>query len=240
MDKTGTDKTRPQTRPWLQGMAQAVPIVLGYIPVGFAYGVLAQKAGLSAFNTLLMSIIVYAGSAQLIVVGLISSGMAPLSIIITTFIVNLRHMLMSAALSPHLQSWRKPELAVFAYELTDESFALHATRMDGQERPKSETLAINVTAQASWVLGTAIGIYSGQMIAEIEPFALDYALPAMFIALLVMQIKNKVQVLVAVLAGALSLGLYLLGFQQWYVIIATVLAATLGVVVEKWTKQPSS
>jgi predicted branched-subunit amino acid permease len=112
--------------------------------------------------------------------------------------------------------------------------------MDGQERPKSETLAINVTAQASWVLGTAIGIYSGQMIAEIEPFALDYALPAMFIALLVMQIKNKVQVLVAVLAGALSLGLYLLGFQQWYVIIATVLAATLGVVVEKWTKQPSS
>ena len=80
---------------------------------------LAQKAGLSPFNTLLMSIIVYAGSAQLIAVGLISSGLTPLSIIITTFIVNLRHMLMSAALSPHLQSWRKPELAVFAYELTD-------------------------------------------------------------------------------------------------------------------------
>ncbi len=88
--------SRPQ-RPWLQGMVQAVPIVLGYIPVGFAYGVLAQKAGLSAFNTLLMSIIVYAGSAQLIAVGLVSSGLAPLSIIITTFIVNLRHMLMSAA-----------------------------------------------------------------------------------------------------------------------------------------------
>ena len=240
MDKTGTDKSNRHRHPWLQGMAQALPIVLGYIPVGFAYGVLAQKAGLSAVNTLLMSIIVYAGSAQLIAVGLFSSGMAPLSIIITTFIVNLRHMLMSAALSPHLQSWRKPELAAFAYELTDESFALHATRMDGQERPKDETLAINVTAQVSWVLGTAIGIFGGQMIAEIEPFALDYALPAMFIALLVMQIKNKVQVLVAVLAGAISLGLYLAGLQQWYVIIATILAATLGVMVEQWTKQPSS
>ena len=239
MAKTGTDQPKRPTHPWLQGMAQAVPIVLGYIPVGFAYGVLAQKAGLSPFNTLLMSIIVYAGSAQLIAVGLISSGLTPLSIIITTFIVNLRHMLMSAALSPHLQSWRKPELAAFAYELTDESFALHATRIDGQERPKSETLAINVTAQASWVLGTALGIFGGQMIVEIEPFALDYALPAMFIALLVMQIKNKVQVIVAVLAGAFSLGLFLIGFQQWYVIIATVLAATLGVVLEKWTKRPS-
>jgi len=239
MNEIGERKSMGHLHPWLQGMVQAVPIVVGYIPVGFAYGVLAQKAGLSPFNTLLMSIIVYAGSAQLIAVGLISSGIAPLSIIITTFIVNLRHMLMSAALSPHLQSWRKPELAAFAYELTDESFALHATRMDGEERPKRETLAINVTAQASWVLGTALGIFGGQMIAEIEPFALDYALPAMFIALLVMQIKNRVQVIVAILAGAFSMGLFLLGFHQWYVIIATVLAATLGVVLEKWTKQPS-
>lgn len=239
MDTTGTDQPKRTNHPWLQGMVQAVPIVLGYIPVGFAYGVLAQKAGLSPFNTLLMSIIVYAGSAQLIAVGLIASGLTPLSIIITTFIVNLRHMLMSAALSPHLQSWRKPELAAFAYELTDESFAVHATRINGQERPKSETIAINVTAQVSWVLGTALGIFGGQMIADIKPFALDYALPAMFIALLVMQIKNKVQVIVAVLAGVFSLGLYLIGFRQWYVIIATVLAATLGVVLEKWTKRPS-
>ncbi len=157
MNENNEVKSSRSQRPWLQGMVQAVPIVLGYIPVGFAYGVLAQKVGLSAFNTLLMSIIVYAGSAQLIAVGLVSSGLAPLSIIITTFIVNLRHMLMSAAISPHLQSWRKSELAAFAYELTDESFALHATRMDGQERPKGETLAINVTAQASWVLGDCPG-----------------------------------------------------------------------------------
>lgn len=235
-----SEKFEPQSRPWLQGMTQALPIVLGYIPVGFAYGVLAQKAGLSAFNTLLMSVIVYAGSAQLISVGLIASGLAPLSIIITTFIVNLRHMLMSAALSPHLQNWRKRELSAFAYEITDESFALHATRMEDGGRPKSETFAINLTAQASWVLGTALGIFGGQLIAEIEPFALDYALPAMFIALLVIQIRNKVQVVVAVLAGVFSLGLYWRGLQQWYVIVATVLAATLGVVFEQWTKKQSS
>lgn len=239
MDETQADKPERKRHPLLEGMIQAMPIVLGYIPVGFAYGVLAQKAGLSAFNTLLMSIIVYAGSAQLIAVGLISSGLAPLSIIITTFIVNLRHMLMSAALSPHLQSWRKRELAGFAHEVTDESFALHATRMEDGPRPKGETFAINVTAQVSWVVGTALGVFGGHLIADIKPFALDYALPAMFIALLVMQLRNKVQVLVAVLAGGFSLGLYLIGFQQWYVIVATVLAATMGVVLEQWTKKQS-
>ena len=75
---------------WLRGASRALPITLGYVPIGFAYGVLAEKAGLSAFNTLTMSIFVYAGSAQLIAVGLFDTNAAPLSIILTTFIVNLR------------------------------------------------------------------------------------------------------------------------------------------------------
>ncbi|MBG0784010.1 MAG: AzlC family ABC transporter permease [Anaerolineaceae bacterium] len=234
------ENPRKHLPPWVNGVVQALPIVLGYIPVGFAYGVLAQKAGLSTLITLLMSVIVFAGSAQLIAVGLFSAGMDPLSIILTTFVVNLRHMLFSAALSPHLEGWRKPELAGFAAELTDETFALHATRMADADPTKAETFVVNLTAQASWILGTWLGIVGGQLIADIEPYALDYALPAMFIALLVMQIKNRRQVFVAVLAGGLSVGLYLLGFSQWYVILATVIAASVGVVLEQWTKKQSS
>ena len=240
MEKGIKNKPKKKLSPWLNGVVQALPIVLGYVPVGFAYGVLAQKAGLSMLMTLLMSVIVFAGSAQLIAVGLFSAGMDPLSIILTTFVVNLRHMLFSAALSPHLERWRKPELAGFAYELTDETFALHATRLADADPPKVETFAVNLTSQVSWILGTWLGIVGGQMIADIEPYALDYALPAMFIALLVMQIKNRRQIFVALLAGGLSVGFYLLGFSQWYVILATVIAATAGVVLEQWTKKQSS
>jgi 4-azaleucine resistance transporter AzlC len=229
-------KNKDVLRAWSRGSIQAFPIVLGYIPVGFAYGVLAQKAGISALNTLLMSIVVFAGSSQLIAIGLISSGLAPLSIILTTFVVNLRHMLMSAALSPFLQKWEKIELSLFAFQLTDETFALHSTRVLQAEPQKGETLAVNVTAQAAWILGSWFGIVAGRMITEIEPFALDYALPAMFIALLVMQIKNHTQVVVAVLAGTLSIVFYRMGFNQWHVIIATIIGATLGVLVEKWIK----
>ncbi len=240
MTNPKSSDTRKSLTPWVRGVVQALPIVLGYVPVGFAFGVLAQKAGLSMAMTLLMSVIVFAGSAQLIAVGLFSAGMDPLSIILTTFVVNLRHMLFSAALSPHLEGWRKPELAGFAAELTDETFALHVTRMAEAEPPKAETFAVNLTAQVSWILGTWLGIVGGQLITDIEPYALDYALPAMFIALLVMQIKNRRQVFVAVLAGGLSVGFYLLGLDQWYVILATVIAATAGVVVEQWTKKQSS
>jgi 4-azaleucine resistance transporter AzlC len=221
---------------WMSGALLALPIMLGYLPVGFAYGVLAQKAGISVINTLLMSMIVFAGSSQLIVVGLFSAGMAPISIILTTFVVNLRHMLMSAALLPFLLSWRKIELAGFAFQLTDETFALHSTRLLKQDSSKQETFVINILSQAAWVLGSWLGIVAGKMITEIESFALDYALPAMFIALLVMQIKTHTQIVVAVLAGAFSMLFYLTGLNQWHVIFATAIGALLGVWIETWMK----
>ena len=225
---------------WLRGFSRAIPITLGYIPVGFAYGVLAQKAGLSAFNVLAMSIFVYAGSSQLIAVGLFAAQAAPLSIILTTFVVNLRHMLMSSALARHLHRWRKSQLAVFAYELTDETFALHTVGFPEGDPDFTETLAVNLTAQVSWVFGSWLGLAAGGLITDVKPFALDYALPAMFIALLMIQIKNRTQVLVALASGVLAVCLLLTGLGQWYVILATVLGASLGVLLEQWTKSPSS
>ncbi len=224
------------TQLFLQGMLKAVPIVLGYLPVGFAFGVLAEKAGISTINALLMSLIVFAGSSQLIVVGLMAAGITPVSIIMTTFVVNLRHMLMSAALSPYLQQWSRSALAGFAYELTDETFAIHAARFSREEPQKVETFAINFTSHAAWIAGTWLGVAAGSFIADVEPFALDYALPAMFIALLVMQIKAKSQIFSALIAAGISVVLLLLGFGQWHVILGTIIGATFGVMVEQWIK----
>jgi len=221
---------------WLRGMTAAVPIVLGYLPVGFAFGVLAQKAGLNTFHTLLMSVVVFAGSAQLIAVGLFAVNFAPVSIILTTFIVNLRHLLFSAAIFPHIADWRKGELAGFAYELTDETFALHATRFQMQAVEKGEAFAINLTSHLAWVIGSGLGAVAGHLVAEVEPFGLDYVLPAMFIALLVMQIKQSSQVWAAVMGGIASVGLSLLGLTQWHVIIGTVIGASFGAWMGLWKK----
>jgi 4-azaleucine resistance transporter AzlC len=222
------------------GAKQALPIVLGYIPVGFAYGVLAQKSGLGIVNAVAMSIIVFAGSAQLIAAGLFGAGAGPLAIIATTFVVNLRHLLMSAALAPRLKGWKKWQIALFGYELTDETFALHSLRMARANPPLLETFGVNITAQSSWVLGSLAGYLAGGRIADVRPVGLDYALPAMFIALLVPQVIKPVYLVMAVLAGSLSVFLSLYGFSQSHVIAATVIASTVGLGVEQWINRSSS
>lgn len=221
---------------WLRGVIAAIPIVLGYLPVGFAFGVLAQKAGLTTFYTILMSLLVFAGSAQLIAVSLFAVQLSPPAIILTTFIVNLRHLLFSAALFPHLSAWRKLELAGFAYEITDETFAVHATRFELQRVEKTEAFALNLTAHLAWIIGSGLGAVAGHLVAEVETLGLDFVLPAMFIALLVMQIKQYSQLWAATLAGTLSVIFLLLGFSQWHVIMATVIGAAFGAWVEGWKK----
>ncbi len=238
MEKVSSETTTVGRELW-NGVTRAVPIILGYIPIGFAFGVLSYSAGLSPLNTMLLSVLVYAGSAQLIAVGLFAAGAPPLSIIFTTLVVNLRHLLMSAALSPFLNRWHRHELAVFAYQLTDETFALHATEFAARGPRKLEAFAINATAQVTWVSGTWLGIVAGQRITDVRPFALDYALPALFIALLVLQLRDRWQLFAALAAGVLTLVLFQAGVQQWNVIIATVTGATLAVGVERWIKRRS-
>lgn len=225
---------------WHAGIIKALPIVLGYLAIGLTFGVLAQKAGLSAFNALLMSGLVYAGSSQLVAAGLFAAGASAVSIVLTTFVVNLRHLLLSAALAPFLTLWNRCELAAFAYQLTDETFALHATQFPTGIPSKKEVFAINAAAQTSWLLGTGLGVAVGQIIDDVKPFGLDFVLPAMFIALIILQLEDRSQIGIALATGTMSVALLILGIDQWNVIIATVIGASIGVLENQWTSKPSS
>jgi 4-azaleucine resistance transporter AzlC len=152
-----TTTTLPHTTiEFRKGFTRAIPVMLGYVTIGFAYGVLAQNAGLSLFNGVLMSVIVYAGSAQLIGAGMFALGAHPLSIIATTFIVNLRHLLMSAAIAPRLKEtseiWTKTEVFLFGLELTDETFALHSITFARETPGKTSLFVSNVSSQLSWII----------------------------------------------------------------------------------------
>jgi predicted branched-subunit amino acid permease len=129
---------------------------------------------------------------------------------------------------------------VFAYQLTDETFAIHSTYFSAGGSIKAEVFATNMTAQTSWVFGTWLGAVAGHRISDVRPLALDYALPALFIALLALQIKDRLHIVVAILTGALAVGLLYIGMEQWNIIVAAVIGATTGVILEQWTKMPSS
>lgn len=144
---------------------------------------------------------------------------------------------MAASLAPYMSGWKKRYLALFSYELTDETFALHSSRAVELKDCKLEALSLNLTAQFSWVIGTLLGIVASGLIGDVKPLGLDYALAAMFIGLLVGQCENKIRVCTALISGSLATFFYLLGLQQFNIILATVLAATIGLGLEQWIKR---
>jgi 4-azaleucine resistance transporter AzlC len=222
-----------------EGMAAAWPICLGYVPIGLAFGVLAHKAGLSPWQIGLMSLFVYAGSSQFIAVSMIGSGAAAIPIILTTFTVNLRHLLMSSSLAVHLRRLGVGRLSLFAYGVTDESFALNIIRFREGGWDWRSALALNQTANLAWIASTVIGGYGGQFIPAGDGDTLrqgvpiDYALPAMFICLLVFQIRGRLYLLVAVLSGLLAVAFSLLFPGNAYIVMASATAATLGLFLRK-------
>lgn len=213
------------------GAAAAWPICLGYFPIGLALGVLARKSGFTSLDIGLMSVLVFAGSAQFIGVAMISGGAAPASIIATTFIVNFRHLLMSSALSVHLRGAGKPFLALFAYGVTDESFAVNLTRFrEGWDRRRA--LVLNHIANGVWVVATILGALAGSFIPD-GAFGIGFALPAMFIALLVFQLHSRIHALTAIIAATVSILWYRFLPGDGYAIAAAVIAATAGYLLQR-------
>ncbi len=211
-----------------QGLKAAWPICLGYIPIGLAFGVLAQKAGMSWLHIAGMSAIVFAGSSQFIAVSMLAGGAAGLAIVVTTFFVNLRHVLMSSSLSVWLPNEHRGNLSILAYTVTDESFAVNYTRFLSGNWDLQRSQVVNLTAYIAWIISTVVGGFSGHLIPA-HSFGIDYALIAMFICLLSFQLISRLVVLTAVVAGLVSmiLSLYIAG--NAHVILASVFAATVGV-----------
>jgi len=217
----------------LPGLAASWPICLGYVPIGLAFGVLAQKAGLYPIEITLMSILVFAGSSQFIAVSLLSSGAGAASVIITTLAVNLRHLLMSSSLAVFLGDATRKKLSLFAYGVTDESFAVNHTRFSQKTWSLNQALVVNHTANLTWVISSVIGGYGGRFIQE-NAFGMDYALTAMFICLLIFQLRGRLYVVTAVISGVAAVMLSLMIPGSSYIILASILAPTTVLTIKKW------
>jgi 4-azaleucine resistance transporter AzlC len=219
-----------------RGFFRSLPIMLGYFPIGFAFGVLAANTGLGIRECSLMSLLVYAGSSQLIAVSLLAGGAGLLTLTVTTFLVNLRHLLMSATLATYLGHLSRLQQAFFAYELTDETFALYSVTFPKEKIPsKVGIFTTNLAAHCSWVGSSVLGAWAGALLTgNLENWGLDYALPAMFIALLVFQLKNWRHIFIAFFSAALSTLLFWKAGGHWHIILATLGSATLGLFLEKY------
>jgi len=219
-----------------EGFAAAWPVCLGFIPIGMSLGVLAQKGGLAPWQIGLMSIVVFAGGSQFIAVAMIGSGASLAAIVTTTFMVNLRHLLMSSALAVHFPGVSRRFLALFAYGVTDESFAVNTACFNQGGWNRHRALVVNQATNATWFFSTLAGAYAGQFIPA-GSLGIDYALTGMFICLLVFQLRGPVFVATALIAALCSVTAYIWLPGNAYVIVASCLAATAGFALKRALRQ---
>jgi 4-azaleucine resistance transporter AzlC len=214
-----------------EGVKAALPIVLGYLPVGMAFGVLARKAGLTTFEAGLMSLLVYAGASQFIAIEMISNGISWLPIVIATFFINLRHLLMSSTLSLDFQKNRFRTFSLLAAQLTDESFAVAMSNTSKVRNRPSYLFGLQMTSQLAWIAGSIGGALFGKLIDHRE-YGIPFALPSLFICLLVIQINKVRHLWVMVIAGISSIFFKWAFSGNWYILLTGLLASGIGIVIE--------
>ncbi|WP_062105505.1 AzlC family ABC transporter permease [Bacillus niameyensis] len=237
--KVATSIIQKEKSHFFDGVKACIPTLLGYLSIGFAAGVIEKTAGLSVLEIILMSSLIYAGSAQFIAAGMIAVNASATAIIFTIFFVNLRHLLLSAALSPYFRHLTPLKNSLIGALLTDETFGVAINESRNKKYISEKWMhGLNITAYLNWIIANIAGAYFGQWITNPEQFGLDFALPAMFIGLLVIQMLGRkkyfIDVVVAICAVIVGVGVSFISSSSIGVIVAIILASTIGMVVEKW------
>lgn len=221
------------------GSRAALPVVLGYLSIGFAAGVVERAAGLSVAEVLLLSTVLYAGSAQFVLASMIASGNSGWAIVATVFFVNLRHLLLSAALAPSLAGLPAWKNALLGAQLTDETFVVAWSRVVRGGTISAGWLAgLNLSAWSAWGAANVAGALLGETLGNARTLGFDFALAAMFATLLVLQINAPALQgrgpAIALVAAACSIVVAAVGPDNTNVIAATLIAATLGLGMSAW------
>jgi len=195
---------------FFKGARDTFPVIVGTIPFGILFGALAINAGLSVAATMGFSLVVFAGSAQFVAAGLVGQGAGLLVIIVTTFVINLRHALYAASLGPHLKKLSHRWLLPLGFWLTDETYAVVVQRYEQADDSGFKHwyhLGSSIAMYLNWQLCTMIGIVSGTQLQGMADWGLEFAMLVTFIGIVVPLLRSLPMVLCAIVAGGVALWL---------------------------------
>lgn len=195
-----------------------IPVLTGYLVLGFGFGILVKSAGYSIFLAFCMSLFIYAGSMQYIAVGLFTSGASLITMALTTLMVNARHLFYGISMLSryHDMGGCKPYLI---FSLTDETYSLlcHDHPQIAPEEQKRYNFLVSLFDHVYWVAGTVLGAVAGTVL-HFQSEGIDFALTALFLTVFVEQWlshKDHVPALIGVGASALCLALF--GAEQFLI-----------------------
>lgn len=223
------------------GIREALPTVFGYVGISAAFGVMGQAAGFSPLVVSAMSLFVFAGSAQFITISMLASGSPILSIVLATFFVNSRMILMGMTIAPYFKNESLGKNLWIGCLLTDESFALGMNKLTHTHGRLSFQWfnAANLISYSTWVLSTIIGAYLGCFLKNPQALGLEFTVVAMFIGLLYLQIINDRSmrialqfVMVVITFILMYVGLIFIP-SNLIVLVVTLISCGIGMVIKR-------
>jgi 4-azaleucine resistance transporter AzlC len=203
----GSQRLSPWREFW-NGAQQTIPLIVGAIPFGIIFGTLAQTHGLSFAGALAMSACVFAGSSQFIALGLLGAGTPIGMIVLTTWVVNLRHLLYAVGLVPHLKSVGQSWKLALGFWLTDETFMVAIQRYRQRDSSPYKHwfhLGSALAMYVSWQLSTLLGLTLGHTLPNAAAWGLDFAMVATFIGMTLPYLTTRPMVATVIVAGITAL-----------------------------------
>lgn len=224
-------------RTWWEGVAATLPFWPGAALFGIVYAVTARTAGLTAPQIVGMSLLVFSGSAQFAAVNLIAGGAGSLGVIFGIGIANARYLLLGASVAPHVAKqplwWR----LLYAFHISDESYAIAMARFLRGDSTPGYALGANLGMVIPWIVASVGGVLIGASIPSPSRWGIDLVIPLTFLGLLVPLLTARRALAIAVCSGVLALvGLTLLP-GTWYLILAGVGGSAAGVLWETWEER---
>jgi len=210
------------------GILAGIPVFIGYFPIAVTFGLLAVSVKISLAEAAGFSIIVFAGASQFVGLNMIKAGIGTGEIVLTTFLLNFRHFLMSASLSSRV-SFSRGIIPFLAFGITDETFSVAS--MEKRELSGEYMLGLNFTAYTGWVAGTIAGFVAGDFLPGVLQESISICLYAMFVAILIPAVRKSYRAgIIALTAGIINsaLGYISIFGSGWNIIISIIAASFAG------------
>jgi 4-azaleucine resistance transporter AzlC len=227
-------KASPQSE-LLAGCRGITPLIIGAIPFGIIFGALAKTSALSFADTIAMSAFIFSGSSQFIALGLLATGTALPLIILTTLIVNLRHLLYAVSLVPFVKHLPQTWKLILGFLLTDEAFVVAVARYNQTDNSPYKHwyhFGAALFMYINWLLCTLVGRTLGHLIPDVGNWGLDFAMSVTIIGMLVPYLKNKPMFVAGAIAGVISLFCHSLPHNLG-LIVAAIAGIAAGIYGEK-------
>lgn len=216
-----------------------MPLCLSYIPIGLACGILLHAAGFNFIMTLIVSVVVFSGGAQFILASLLTINAPLSSIFVTLFFLELRYALLGSSLSKYIKSESQHFIWLFAVSMNDENYAINYLKFatDKKWSPK-DALLVEHYSLISWSVANMVGGLIGSTIS-INLEVVDFALTALFLYMIVMQVQNHLTLLISILSAVLAVWFMVLTSSIIGVVLATLVASFVGFLIENTVRRRS-